>query len=377
MNEIFSCTADPFLSNGAIPFRAVAAAKTDNQSTSTLSGDGHPGEPTKENTNDPADTANERVPLSADEWRERIAQTNAWAVQELLAGTTLINEINKNSQRSLSPGDCCVLVRSGKEAAVIRGSIISAQYSGYPVRAHQRFLPPPPALLYGIGCKPCCNPKTSTLCVPGSTGPLGGVPLKDITNDHLTNNARQALAEMRNSWIRSGIPAAVGALLRTKLSCTADNTDTNFTETDGIKVDSTQTNIIDNNKSIGEIILSQNDGERLWTDLHHVAELLHQAQQELQLSPTACLSWLARRHEESGDNDAHADSHSIRLESDLAAVQIVTMHASKGLEYQSSFARSSVITHKTMAPTPSTILISRMFVCGQRTEHKRMKKNTN
>jgi len=78
-------------------------------------------------------------------------------------------------------------------------------------------------------------------------------------------------------------------------------------------------------------ILGEVDGERRLTDLRHVGESLHAAALAGQLGLTATLEWLRRRVAEAV-GDVSLD-RSRRLESDAAAVQIVTVHSSKGLEF--------------------------------------------
>lgn len=78
-------------------------------------------------------------------------------------------------------------------------------------------------------------------------------------------------------------------------------------------------------------LLRQINGERRLTDLRHVGETLHAAAMSGQLGLTALLEWLRRRIAES-DEDSSVE-RSRRLDSDAAAVQLVTVHASKGLEF--------------------------------------------
>ena len=79
-------------------------------------------------------------------------------------------------------------------------------------------------------------------------------------------------------------------------------------------------------------VLADADGERRLTDLRHVAQLLHAAAKADQLGVTALTSWLRRRiaaaEDETGDEE-----RSRRLESDAEAVQVLTFHRSKGLEF--------------------------------------------
>jgi exodeoxyribonuclease V beta subunit len=75
-------------------------------------------------------------------------------------------------------------------------------------------------------------------------------------------------------------------------------------------------------------VLSDASGERRLTDLRHVGELLHAEQ----LGTTALAGWLRRRIAEAGWDTADED-RSRRLESDADAVQVLTVHRSKGLEF--------------------------------------------
>ena len=81
-----------------------------------------------------------------------------------------------------------------------------------------------------------------------------------------------------------------------------------------------------------ERVLAVRDGERRLTDLRHVAELLHAAAMEDQLGLTALTTWLRHRIADAPD-DLGDEARSRRLESDDAAVQVMTIHRSKGLEF--------------------------------------------
>ena len=82
-------------------------------------------------------------------------------------------------------------------------------------------------------------------------------------------------------------------------------------------------------------LLTLHGGERRLTNLRHVAELVHAAAVDGALGPDATLAWLrseiARAEAARGRCDDEARQQ--RLETDADAVQVVTIHASKGLEY--------------------------------------------
>lgn len=80
---------------------------------------------------------------------------------------------------------------------------------------------------------------------------------------------------------------------------------------------------------LAQRVLSQEGGERLLTDLHHVGQLLHRAGLEQGLGVTGLLGWLRDAIDEGNRND----SRRRRLDVDAEAVQFVTIHGSKGLEY--------------------------------------------
>jgi len=70
-------------------------------------------------------------------------------------------------------------------------------------------------------------------------------------------------------------------------------------------------------------------GERLLTNLLHCVELLHQAEQEQGLGLEGLITWLERSIARKEENETAL----LRLETDANAVQLSTIHASKGLEY--------------------------------------------
>lgn len=80
---------------------------------------------------------------------------------------------------------------------------------------------------------------------------------------------------------------------------------------------------------VPELLLQQADGERLLTDILHLAELLQQASQQLD-GEQALIHHFTEWLSHDGEEDEHLH---MRLESDADLVQVVTVHKSKGLEY--------------------------------------------
>ncbi|MEM6326920.1 MAG: UvrD-helicase domain-containing protein, partial [Bacteroidota bacterium] len=77
------------------------------------------------------------------------------------------------------------------------------------------------------------------------------------------------------------------------------------------------------------------DAERRVTNLRHVLELLHEAESAAERSVDELLLWVRARKDHTFSESSRVE---MRLESDARAVQLVTMHNSKGLEYPIVFA---------------------------------------
>ncbi len=73
------------------------------------------------------------------------------------------------------------------------------------------------------------------------------------------------------------------------------------------------------------------NGDRIISNLLQVIEILHKKEVQTELSPSELLIWFGKMIAD-GSNDK-SDDYTLRLESDEDAVQIVTIHKSKGLAY--------------------------------------------
>lgn len=76
------------------------------------------------------------------------------------------------------------------------------------------------------------------------------------------------------------------------------------------------------------------NGHRKITNLWHMAELIHQAELTTGPDPEMTLHWLATRMQARA---VPAEEHQLRLETDEHAVKLVTVHRSKGLEFDIVF----------------------------------------
>ena len=82
---------------------------------------------------------------------------------------------------------------------------------------------------------------------------------------------------------------------------------------------------------LAERVLGAVGGERRLTDLRHIGEALHEMVAIEGLGLVAVVAWLRAQITEA--RQGRGTERTRRLDSDAAAVQLVTIHASKGLEY--------------------------------------------
>jgi len=83
-------------------------------------------------------------------------------------------------------------------------------------------------------------------------------------------------------------------------------------------------------------VLAHEDGERALTDLRHIGQALHAQATQAHGGVASLVEWLQHRMAESGDDPD--EERSRRLESDAKAVQVLTVHRSKGLQFPIVYA---------------------------------------
>ncbi|GAA3621194.1 UvrD-helicase domain-containing protein [Microlunatus ginsengisoli] len=91
-----------------------------------------------------------------------------------------------------------------------------------------------------------------------------------------------------------------------------------------------------------ERLLGQFGGERALTDLRHIGQSLHAAMQGRQLGISALVEWLRERIDEA---ESRSLDGSRRLDTEARCVQVLTVHASKGLEFPIVFLPEPWDTH--------------------------------
>ncbi|MEQ1632476.1 MAG: exodeoxyribonuclease V subunit beta [Planctomycetota bacterium] len=109
------------------------------------------------------------------------------------------------------------------------------------------------------------------------------------------------------------------------------------------------------NENVRQRLLQQADGERKLTNYLQIAELLHHAEHTHHRRGESLTQWLL--HERDHRQAIDQDLKELRLESDADAVQILTSHGSKGLQFEIVFVPFAWAGRR--APNRSTPLLVR------------------
>ncbi len=202
-------------------------------------------------------------------------------------------------ERSLCPSDIAVLVRTNARGESIRDALIEAGVPAVMLGSTSVFCSPVAAewltLLSALEQPRQLSARSAALtCFLGWTF----AELADADERALTG-----LAQQIRDWSRVLAARGVAALLEVAAA------ETRLTET----------------------LLGQLNGERTLTDLRHIGQALHAAMTTNRLGITALVEWL-RDQIAQARVEARTDS-TRRLETDAEAVQILTLHRSKGLEF--------------------------------------------
>ena len=226
----------------------------------------------------------------------------AEAVRLLESGTTLVERDAVGDlvgpERALAAGDVAVLVRRHREADSVRQAL------------HERGVP---AVVFGgagvlgtdaaeawqVLLRALELPAASTRVRAAAVGPFFGWDAMRLAA--ASDETLDLVAGRLHDWAATVRTRGVAVLL----------------------------NRIDATEGITGRLLGTVGGERMLSDLRHVAELLHARHSASPASPASLGRWLAEQRAAGADSEAARR----RLESDADAVAVHTIHGAKGLEF--------------------------------------------
>jgi exodeoxyribonuclease V beta subunit len=235
--------------------------------------------------------------MAVDPARQRVTRDVVREVVSLLDGGTLLQPRDGSVPRPVRPGDIAVIVRTGAQLDLVHLALLAA---GVP-----------------------SVERTTSSVFRTSAGTDWIVLLEALEQPHRSGRLRRLAVSPFVGWDAAGLEYndvdRLGLRLRYWLRVHEQRGVAALFET------------ISRDERLPSRLLGQLDGERRLTDLRHVAEALHAETMAAQLGLTAGLEWLRRRVD--GANEDSSVERSRRLDSDSEAVQVVTVHASKGLEF--------------------------------------------
>ncbi|MGI4894266.1 MAG: 3'-5' exonuclease, partial [Janthinobacterium lividum] len=231
--------------------------------------------------------------------RRVVAEDVGARVVEVLDEGLRVRPRGAGVERDLVAGDVAVLVRTGAQAAMVQEALRRRGVPCVLARGPSVFSTPAArdwlALLEAVE-QPHRIPRVRRLAVSSFIGTSAGDldAAGDAATDQLAVRLRQWALVLGERGV-AGLFAVVGE-----------------------------------QQQVSGRLLAVEGGERLLTDLRHIAETLHADVSSGGLA--SLLSWLRARVEEAaGDVD---QERSRRLDTDRDAVQIATVHTSKGLEFE-------------------------------------------
>ncbi|GIG28988.1 UvrD-helicase domain-containing protein [Cellulomonas marina] len=203
------------------------------------------------------------------------------------------------TRRPLRPGDVAVLARRNADALSAQAALVEAGVPAVTSMLTSVF-GTPAAQDWLVLLSALARPGVRGLTAAVALGPFVGWSATDLAGADGT--ARDRLDDRVRGWARLLADHGVAALVEATAAA-----------------------------GVRERLVALPDGERRLTDLRHVGEALHAAATGQGMGPSSLLEWLRERIAEAATD--YAEERSRRLETDAAAVQVITVHAAKGLQF--------------------------------------------
>ncbi len=201
-------------------------------------------------------------------------------------------------ERPLKPSDIAILVRTGDEAAVMRQALAALRIHSVYLSDRNSVFQTQEAVDLLHWLRACAAPTEEGLVRAALGTNTLGLPLEELSRlqqDELAWEAQvMRFVDYQRTWQRQGVLAMLRRLLH--------------------------------EQDLPARLLARGQGERILTNLLHLAEWLQQSATALD-GEQALIRHLSAHLECSGEE------FTVRLESDAELVQVITIHKSKGLEY--------------------------------------------
>lgn len=229
--------------------------------------------------------------------RDQITRDLVAEVAALLRAEATLELRQGELPRRVEAGDIAVLVKSNWLAEKIRQSLTSAGIPAVHAGATSVY-DTPEADDWLTLLRACEQPRAATIRDAALTCFVGWTFAELATADE---DALNRLAARIRTWAKTLEIHGVAALLEVMTGA-----------------------------GLVERLLGEPGGDRRLTDVRHIAQALHAARDRHHLGVAQLIDWLRTRRTEAGSGN---DERTRRLETDASAVQVMTVHRSKGLQF--------------------------------------------
>lgn len=303
VNQVFDLPDSPFIYDDDIPFYPVNHSPKAQQRVWTMGGQ-----------KQPALTywmqEAEDKPLPKGDYLKAMAKATADQIQEILSASQEQQAYfeSEKGKQPIQAGDIAVLVRTGSEGRMVKQALAKQGIASVYLSNRDSVFISTMAqdiqrLLQAVLTPE--NDRALRASLASELFALDAGTLDKLNNDENEwENAINEFKEYRRLWVQRGVLP----MLRSVMS----------------------------KRHIAERLLEEENGERALTDIMHIGEQLQQASQDLD-SDHGLLRWLAQAISDAENGLGGSDDQIQRLESERNLVQIVTIHKSKGLEYDLVF----------------------------------------
>ena len=211
----------------------------------------------------------------------------------------------EKGDKPLQPKDIAVLVRTGKEAAALRDALRVRGVASVYLSDRDSVFASDEAQDLCLWLRGVAEPQDMRRVRAALGTRTVGLSLAELydlaTQDELLDSRAEQMRELHQTWQSQGVLA----MLRQSLHVL---------------------------KLAGRW-RGESDGERRLTNVLHLAELLQAASAQID-GEQALIRWLVQQIDEAQSGNASgSEEQTVRLESDEDLVKVITIHASKGLEY--------------------------------------------
>ncbi|MFG0771612.1 exodeoxyribonuclease V subunit beta [Vibrio plantisponsor] len=302
VNQVFELADSPFIYDADIPFLPVKPNPYAAKKEWLLNGE-----------KQPALTywlqETEGSPVTKGSYLDVMAQATASQIQTILTAAQQGQaHFSSGKDKVIQAGDIAVLVRTGNEGRMIKEALTKQGIASVYLSNRDSVFTSSIAQDIQRLLQAVLTPENDRALRAALASPLFALNSKQL--DALNNDENEwekavnEFKQYRQLWLERGVLP----MLRSVLSL----------------------------RHIAERWLEEPDGERNLTDFMHISELLQQATQDID-SDHGLLRWLAQTITDAEQGMGGNDEAIQRLESERNLVQIVTIHKSKGLEYDLVF----------------------------------------